>query len=190
MFEQCYTYFWPSAVLFSLCIKLTIYEQISTKLFYKNRKKFRQWFKKTSCHLCIDWCTVFNLTKCPFWVFKLLETNKQKLCPETLQESTELQYPSVSRTDTRVWESLLTHLKGVGYKACLQYFTLLFGISSNLLALFLQILEHIHEFTKGQLRILGKLEPTLHFKMVLNGPLNKIRSRSLLMTTGISCTYE
>lgn len=31
--------FWQSAVLFSLCIKLTIYEPISTKIFYKNRKK-------------------------------------------------------------------------------------------------------------------------------------------------------
>lgn len=46
------------------------------KNFYKNRKKFRQWLKKTSCHLCIDWCTVYNLTKCPFLVFKLLE----KIC--------------------------------------------------------------------------------------------------------------
>ena len=116
---------------------------------------------------------------------------RKKLCPETLPESTELQYSSVFRTDTRVWESLLTHLKGIGDKACLQYFTLLFGISSNLLALFLQIAGHIHEFTrKGQLRVLGKLELTLHFKMVLNGPLTKTRSGSLLMTTGISYKYE
>lgn len=38
MFKQCYTYFWQSAVLFSLCIKLTSYELISIKISIKTEK--------------------------------------------------------------------------------------------------------------------------------------------------------
>lgn len=109
MFKQCYTYFWQSAVLFSLCRKLTIYELISIKTFYKNRKTiFRQWLKKTSCHLCIDWCTVYNLTKCPFWVFKL---SKKNCVQKHIQKAhgTTYKYSSVSRTDALPLKSKCVH---------------------------------------------------------------------------------
>ena len=52
MFKQCYTYFWQSAVSFSLCIKLTIYELISIKTFYENRKKYLDSGSRKQAAIC------------------------------------------------------------------------------------------------------------------------------------------